>query len=157
MMVPRYYEDLSMLHENTMPDRAYYVPASVRMDDLVEQRERSDRIQMLNGQWKFKYYDSIYHLNEPFYESGFDAGDFKTVPVPGIWQNYGYDTHQYTNFRYPFPVDPPYVPQDNPCGAYLYSFSYEKDGEAPRAYLELEGVDSCFYPLSQSAHVLSDV
>ena len=106
MIVPRYYEDLHMLHENTMPDRSYYVPASVRMDGLIEQREQSDRIQMLNGQWKFKYYDSIYHLNERFYEPGFDTQDFKTVFVPGVWQNYGYDCHQYTNFRYPNPVDP---------------------------------------------------
>ncbi len=164
MIVPRYYEDLHMLHENTMPDRSYYVPASVRMDGLIEQREQSDRIQMLNGQWKFKYYDSIYHLNERFYEPGFDTQDFKTVFVPGVWQNYGYDCHQYTNFRYPFPVDPPYVPQDNPCATYLCSFVYQKEEKAPKAFLELEGVDSCFYVwlngeyvgYSQVSHALSE-
>lgn len=145
MIVPRYYEDLHMLHENTMPDRSYYVPAAVRMDCLVEQREKSDRIQMLNGSWKFKYHDSVYDLKEPFYEPEFDADDFDTVPVPGVWQNYGYDNHQYTNFRYPFPVDPPYVPQDNPCGMYRCCFVYQKDEKAPRAFLEFEGVDSCFY------------
>ncbi len=164
MIVPRYYEDLHVLHENTMPDRSYYVPASVRMDELAEQRERSDRIQMLNGSWKFKYYDSIYHLNELFYEQGFDTRDFELVPVPGVWQNYGYDRHQYTNFRYPFPVDPPYVPLDNPCGAYVCAFDYEKDEKAPRAFLEFEGVDSCFYVwlngeyvgYSQVSHALSE-
>lgn len=164
MMVPRYYEDLHMLHENTMADRCYYVPASVRMDGLVEHREQSDRIQMLNGQWKFKYYDSIYELEEPFYRPGFDLGDFKSVPVPGVWQNYGFDRHQYTNFRYPFPVDPPYVPQDNPCGAYVRSFFYSIDQEAPRVFLEFEGVDSCFYVwlngeyvgYSQVSHALSE-
>ena len=60
MLVPRYYENLSILHENTMPTRAYYIPASKRMDDLVEHREKSDRIQFLNGTWKFKYFESIY-------------------------------------------------------------------------------------------------
>ena len=35
MIVPRYYENLSVLHENTMPARAYYIPASRRMDNLV--------------------------------------------------------------------------------------------------------------------------
>ena len=49
MIVPRYYEDLSVLHDNTMPARAYYMPASKRMDDLVEHRELSDRMQLLNG------------------------------------------------------------------------------------------------------------
>ncbi len=164
MIVPRYYEDLHMLHENTMPDRSYYVPASVRTDGLVEQREKSDRIQMLNGNWKFKYYDSIYQLNELFYSQDFDSRDYETVPVPGVWQNYGYDNHQYTNFRYPFPVDPPYVPQDNPCGTYICSFIYEKEEKAPKAFLEFEGVDSCFYVwlngeyvgYSQVSHALSE-
>ena len=53
MIVPRYYENLSVLHENTMPARAYYIPASGRMDNLVEHREESDRMQLLNGTWKF--------------------------------------------------------------------------------------------------------
>ena len=67
------------------------------------------------------------------------------IPVPGIWQNYGYDSHQYTNVRYPIPLDPPYVPQENPCGAYVHQFEYKKDSKAPKAYLNFEGVDSCFY------------
>ena len=55
MIVPRYYEDLSILHEGTMPARAYYIPASKRMDHLAEHREESDRIQFLNGNWKFRF------------------------------------------------------------------------------------------------------
>ena len=55
MIVPRYYENLSVLHENTMPARAYFIPASRRMDNLVEHREESDRMQLLNGTWKFQY------------------------------------------------------------------------------------------------------
>ena len=47
MIVPRYYENLSVLHENTMPARAYYIPASRRMDNLVEHREESDRMRNL--------------------------------------------------------------------------------------------------------------
>ena len=164
MIVPSYYEDLHMLHENTMPDRSYYVPAAVRMDGLDEEREKSDRIQMLNGLWEFKYYDSIYELKELFYKPEFDTQDFRTIPVPGTWQNYGCDSHQYTNFRYPFPVDPPYVPQDNPCGTYICRFVYEKEERAPRAFLEFEGVDSCFYVwlngeyvgYSQVSHGLSE-
>ena len=44
MIVPRYYENLNVLHENTMPARAYYIPASKRMDNLMEHREESDRM-----------------------------------------------------------------------------------------------------------------
>ena len=64
MIVPRYYEDLSVLHDNTMLARAYYMPASKRMDDLVEHRELSDRMQLLNGTWKFQYFDSIYDMKD---------------------------------------------------------------------------------------------
>lgn len=145
MIVPRYYEDLDFLHEHTMPPRSYYIPASRRMEDLVEHREASDRVQMLNGMWKFRYFESIYDVRDAFYESGYDTSDFDEIPVPGVWQMAGYDTHQYTNFRYPFPFDPPYVPQDIPCGAYVHTFSYAKDKKAPKVYLNFEGVDSCFY------------
>ncbi|MBO6163475.1 MAG: DUF4981 domain-containing protein [Lachnospiraceae bacterium] len=164
MQIPNYHEDLQVLHENVMPDRAYYVPASARMDDPEEHREQSDRLQFLNGTWKFKYYDSVYDLEEEFFRADYDASDWDTIPVPGVWQALGYDTTQYTNIRYPFPVDPPYVPRDNPCGTYIYHFEYKTTPEAPRAFLEFEGVDSCFYlwlngnyiGYSQVSHALSE-
>ena len=145
MIVPRYYENLSVLHENTMPARAYYIPASRRMDNLVEHREESDRMQLLNGTWKFQYFNSIYDVQEPFFEKDYDTENFDEIQVPSVWQMAGYDTHQYTNIRYPFPFDPPYVPQDIPCGTYAHTFVYHKDENAPKAFLNFEGVDSCFY------------
>ena len=145
MIVPRHYEDLKIMHENTMPSRAYYMPASHEMGPLVEDRFSSDRVICLNGTWEFQYFTSIYDLQEKFYEQGYGCSRFTQVEVPGVWQNYGYDSHQYTNVRYPIPLDPPYVPQENPCGAYVRKFYYEIPEEAPRAYLNFEGVDSCFY------------
>lgn len=145
MIIPGYYENLHILHENTMPDRAYYIPASKTMHCLVHNRETSDRFQLLSGDWRFQYYDSIYDLKEKFFKEGYDASSFDVVPVPGVWQTCGYDTHQYTNVRYPFPFDPPYVPQDNPCGAYIVDFDFQQDETAPETYLNFEGVDSCFY------------
>ena len=145
MIVPRYYEDLKVLHENTMPARAYYIPASKRMDNLLENREASDRIQFLNGIWKFKYFESIYDVKGEFFKQGFDVSEYVDIKVPGVWQNEGYDHHQYTNIKYPFPFDPPYVPQDVPCGAYIYDFEYKEDEKAKKAFLNFEGVDSCFY------------
>lgn len=145
MIVPRYYEDLKVLHDNTMPERAYYIPASKRMDNLLENREASDRIQFLNGIWKFKYFESIYDVKEEFFKQGFDVSEYVDMKVPGVWQNEGYDHHQYTNIKYPFPFDPPYVPQDIPCGAYVYDFEYKEDEKAKKAFLNFEGVDSCFY------------
>ena len=153
MIVPRYYENLSVLHENTMPARAYYIPASKRMDNLVEHREESDRMQLLNGTWKFQYFNSIYDVQEPFFEKDYDTENFDEIQVPSVWQMAGYDTHQYTNIRYPFPFDPPYVPQDIPCGTYAHTFVYHKDENAPKAFLNFEGVDSCFYVWINGSYV----
>lgn len=153
MIVPRYYENLNVLHENTMPARAYYIPASRRMDNLVEHREESDRMQLLNGTWKFQYFNSIYDIQEPFFEKDYDTENFDEIQVPSVWQMAGYDTHQYTNIRYPFPFDPPYVPQDIPCGTYAHTFVYHKDENAPKALLNFEGVDSCFYVWINGSYV----
>ena len=145
MIIPAYFEDLHTHHVGTTPNRSYFIPASKRMDDLVENRENSDRFQLLNDNWKFRYCACIHDFEDKFYEENYDASGWDMIPVPSVWQNHGYDQHQYTNIRYPFPADPPYVPYENPCGAYLYDFVYEGNADAPKAYLNFEGVDSCFY------------
>ncbi len=145
MLIPRHYENLHILHENTMPNRAYYIPASEAMNDLVRHRETSDRFQLLSSQWQFQYYNSIHDLKDAFYEEEYDCSGFDTLPVPGVWQNHGYDSHQYTNVCYPIPFDPPYVPQDNPCGAYITEFDFRQEPHLPKTFLNFEGVDSCYY------------
>lgn len=153
MIIPKYYEDLKVLHQNTMPNRAYYVPAAKRLSDPVQGREESGRFVLLSGEWKFRYFDSIYDVKEEFFREGYDTGNFERVTVPGVWQNYGYDRHQYTNVRYPFPMDPPYVPHENPCGEYVRTFTYHREESAPRAYLNFEGVDSCFYVWMNGSYI----
>ena len=157
MFVPRYFEDLSVLHVGTLPNHAYFVPSSAPRDLQGERRAESDRFLSLDGDWGFSYYPSIYDLDdavsavrsagEPaFFDAAFDEGSLDAVlPVPSVWQMHGYDAHQYSSSCYPFPIDPPYVPQDNPCGVYVRSFEYRADERAPRAHLAFEGVDSCFY------------
>ena len=68
MIIPAYFENLLIQSENALPNRAYFIPASNRFDDSAEHRERSDRFQSLNGDWKFRYYSSIHDLTERFYE-----------------------------------------------------------------------------------------
>ncbi|MBQ2867156.1 MAG: beta-galactosidase, partial [Firmicutes bacterium] len=134
MIIPNHYEDLHILHLGTTPNRAYYIPASAQREDLVEHRERSDRFQLLNGDWNFSYCDNIHDFEERFFEEDYDVSGWETIPVPSVWQNHGYDQHHYTNIRYPFPADPPYVPYENPCGAYRYEFDYQRCEDAPRVY-----------------------
>ena len=103
MIVPRYYENLEMLHENTMSPRAYYIPASVRKDDLIENRENSDRFLLLNGEWNFKYFDSIYEVTDVFYEEGYDISEFDKIAVPecGRWQDTTVISIPISDIRFP--------------------------------------------------------
>jgi len=147
MIVPRHYENMAVLHENTEPYRCYYIPDSGRNDQLVSLRESSQRLQMLSGcKWHFSYFESIHDLKDEFFLPSYEAGDWWNMEyVPFSWQMRGYDKNQYTNIRYPFPYDPPYVPQDNPCGAYRHHFQWHKDQKAGCTFLNFEGVDSCFF------------
>lgn len=141
MLIPRLYENPAVLHEHTEPDRAYYIPSSGPIKPFQD-RSQSDRFQLLSGSWQFRWYPSVHEVPAFWQE---ECSDYETVTVPALWQSYGAEGHQYVNVLYPFPVDPPYVPQDNPAGCYVRHFSYTPDPAAPRALLNFEGVDSCFY------------
>lgn len=140
-MIENFFEDPSVQHIGTEPSHAYFIPCDDADEALDGFRESSSRFILLNGDWKFKYFPSVRDLAEDYADS--DCEDFDTLPVPSVWQAYGYDRHQYTNIRYPFPYDPPYVPLDNPCGVYRTTFSVGSLDS--RYYLNFEGVDSCLY------------
>lgn len=134
------HENPDVLHQGTTDNRAYYMPCADAAEALARP-ELSSRCHLLNGDWKFRYYAGLHDLPAGFPDAL--PEDWDTIPVPSCWQTQGYDRHQYTNVRYPFPYDPPYVPWDNPCGLYSLTFKDEPDGM--RRYLNFEGVDSCFY------------
>ncbi len=133
-----YHENPEKLHINTLDKHCYFIPFG-KDQNPFENRENSDRLELLNGQWDFRYYDSIIDLEDNFIEAEFD----KTVPVPSNWQLHGYDKPQYTNIAYPIPFDPPFVPDDIPVGVYRRSYDYTHDGMDK--ILVFEGVDSCVY------------
>ena len=133
-----YHEDTAKLHVGTLPDHAYFIPFS-KGQDPFDARERSERFELLNGIWKFRYYGSILELEDDFLHLEFS----ETIPVPANWQLHGYDRAQYTNVQYPIPFDPPYVPDQNPVGIYQREYEYKPDGMV--RILGFEGVDSCFY------------
>lgn len=117
----RFYEDLKHIRENRLPQRSYYMP------------ENSDGCIMLNGEWNFKYYDADFKE-----EANIEKWD--KIPVPSCWQMYGYEDPNYTNVNYPYPVDPPYVPDENPLGIYMREFKIENADNCH--YIVFEGVSS---------------
>ena len=114
----RFYEDLTRLSEGRMAPRSYYIP------------EGAATYTLLNGDWQFAYFENGDAAVEP--------KRWDTIPVPSCWQMHGYDTPNYTNVCYPYPFDPPYIPDINPCGWYRRTFTVADTGM--RHYLVLEGV-----------------
>ncbi len=141
MNIPHYHEDISHLHVNTLPNRAYFIPYGDKAAALSGVRTDSSRMTLLSGNWHFGYYKSFLDLPEDIFAP---AAAPDMIPVPSVWQCHGYDTRQYTNVRFPIPFDPPYVPVENPCGLYQRTFTWASEpGE--QATLHFEGVDSCLY------------
>ena len=145
MKIENFYEDLTKLHVKTEEKRCYYIPFSEKTKALDGIREESERFHLLNGMWQFQYYENYHKVPEEFIMEDFLPKEFDVIEVPSCWQMKGYGKHQYTNIRYPFPYDPPFVPYDNPCGAYRREFIVTKKMLKEMNYLNFEGVDSCFY------------
>ncbi len=141
-----YHEDLTKFHVGTMADHAYFIPFAKGQDPFLP-REESSVFQLLNGDWRFRYYPSIMDLEDDFLQ----AKRWASIPVPANWQLHGYDKAQYTNVVYPIPFDPPYVPDDVPVGLYQTDYDYHADGL--QRILGFEGVDSCLYLYVNDAFV----
>ena len=141
MEFKKMHENPAVLHVGTCPPRSYYLPKAP--GDEAE----SSRVCSLNGTWSFRYFDSFLDVFPDGMEADicFDEDDMDEIEVPSCWQNAGYDRHMYTNIRYPIPFDPPFVPDENPCGLYLRRFEVSAEDKKLRTYLNFEGVDSCFY------------
>lgn len=135
-----YHENFSTLHINTLENHNYFIPFSKNQNPF-NNRTASNKFQLLNGEWNFKFYKSALDLEDNFADLISDK-DSK-IPVPSNWQLFGYDKAQYTNVNYPIPYDPPFVPDQNPVGVYCTNFEYKADGL--QKILSFEGVDSCFY------------
>nr|WP_317400895.1 glycoside hydrolase family 2 TIM barrel-domain containing protein [uncultured Gemmiger sp.] len=138
----RYHEDPAVLHLGTLAPHNDFIPFAPDQDPFAP-RSTSERVHSLNGLWQFRYYEDPRRL-EPDLADRFAAGDCAEMPVPACWQLHGYDAPQYINTRYPFPFDPPHVPDADPTGVYHRTFALHKQ-EGRRYHLVFDGVDSCFY------------
>ncbi|MCR4719291.1 MAG: DUF4981 domain-containing protein [Firmicutes bacterium] len=128
------------ISENCMPQRAHYIP-----NNCIS----------LDGEWNFKFY-------ERDFEEGYIEKDWDKIPVPSCWELFGYENPNYANVAYPHPVNPPYVPSENPMGVYERKFEItdtERD-----TYIVFEGVSSClelyindqYVGYSQGSHLQSE-
>lgn len=142
----RHYENPELLQENCESQRSYYIPYDTLDKALAGKKEESAYYRCLNGEWQFRYFEREIDVPDTIDE-------WDTIVVPSNWQMQGYEKPYYTNVNYPFPVDPPYVPDDNPCGMYSLEFELPDGWEERETYIVLEGVSSCFYLYVNDAYV----
>lgn len=138
----KYHENFETLHIGTEKYRNYYIPFGMD-ENPFEGREKSSRCIFLNGMWNFRFYENLTEIEENIFHL-IKSSKNKQIRVPANWQLEGYGKPEYVNYRYNMPFNPPYVPDDNPVGVYNRSFFIQKE-EQEEYYLNLEGVDSCFY------------
>ena len=103
-----------------------------------------EKVLSLNGEWNFLYLKAPEYSPENFYEEDFEDREWKKIPVPSCWQFYGYGQKHYTDVWYLFPINPPFVPSDNPSGIYRRRFHLEKKEEGKQYLLRFDGVSSAF-------------
>ncbi|MBR7184279.1 MAG: DUF4981 domain-containing protein [Clostridia bacterium] len=147
-----FHRSLDRLHVGCEKPHAYFIPfQSDAVADRAEERNNrnlSDRFRSLCGEWNFRWFASLNDVPD-FTAPGFSMAGADKLAVPMNWQmalGRGYDVPNYTNVNYPYPVDPPHLPDDNPCGLYARTFFIEQAAlDAYTPMLNFEGVDSCFY------------
>ena len=132
----RKYENLDFIHENTLAPRAHYIPYDTMEKALAGDKFQSEFYTLLNGEWDFAYFKR--DIDCPDTITAWDK-----VKVPSCWQTTGYEKPYYTNVNYPHPVDPPYVPDDNPLGVYRRFITVDKEQAKKENYIVFEGVAPC--------------
>ena len=140
------WTDPTVVGRNREPPRSYFVPHADAETALTGDRSSSPYFRLLNGDWRFDYVETPADAPavDAFADPAFDDGDWDAIPVPGHWQTNDYDHPHYTNVEYPFPVDPPNVPAENPTGSYRREFHVPESWEHRRVVLRFEGVDSAY-------------
>ncbi|MCL2881053.1 MAG: hypothetical protein FWF29_12490 [Treponema sp.] len=160
------WQNPQILHRNREKERAYFIPFQSE-DAAINfhgNRGASSFFKLLNGDWAFRYFQRPGDAGEDQLERNTDLTDWDKIPVPLNWQMAGYDYPHYTNVNYPYPVDPPFVPDENPTGLYARDFTLCSAWIARDTFVVFEGVNAFFYlyvngkcaGFSQGSHMQSE-
>lgn len=147
MILPDYHKHLETLHIGTQKPRAYFIPFADLDSAFDDDRSQSPYFMSLCGEWNFKFFKSFEDIDCEIYAPDYNADD-EIVKVPGCFQLYKqgkYDAPLYSNLMYPFPTDPPHVPDENPCAVYTKDIDVSEAMLKRTNIITFEGVASCFY------------
>ncbi|MGF1735762.1 beta-galactosidase subunit alpha [Photobacterium satsumensis] len=136
------WENFLHLHENRLAPRAYFFSYNSLASAQTFQRELSSHFMLLSGQWQFQYFNHPLLVPEEFYSR--PMTDWGQITVPNMWQMEGHGDLQYTDEGFPFPIDVPFVPTDNPTGAYQRTFTLGANWQDKQTIIKFDGVETYF-------------
>ena len=130
---------------NRMPARAHFLTFPTREKALLNDNKYTHAFKNLNGVWKFMFLDAPEYSPEGFFASEYDTSTMDDITVPGNWQLQGYGKMHYSDLWYNFPINPPFVPTENPTGIYKRTFFIEESFRGKQIILRFCGVDSAYH------------
>ncbi|EGA68189.1 cryptic beta-D-galactosidase subunit alpha [Vibrio sinaloensis DSM 21326] len=136
------WENFHLLHENRLAPRAYFFSYDSVNKAQTFQRELSSHFMLLSGQWKFNFFTNPMLVPEEFYSQAMQQ--WEHITVPNMWQMEGHGDLQYTDEGFPFPIDVPFVPTDNPTGAYQRTFTLGDSWNDKQTIIKFDGVETYF-------------
>ena len=139
------WENQQIDHVNRMPARAQFLTFPTRERAMLNSNRYTHAFKNLNGVWKFMFLDAPEYSPEGFYKSDFDTDTMDDITVPGNWQLQGYGKMHYSDLWYNFPINPPYVPTENPTGIYKRTFYVEESFRNRQIIIRFCGVDSAYH------------
>lgn len=131
-----------ILQKNREPSRVDFYPYEDLESAKARENEKNSRIEVLNGEWSFEWFDCPWKVTTEKINKKVTENDQK-IQVPMNWQYAGFGDFCYANLLYPFPVDPPFVPNQNETGLYRRSFYVSNLDE--KLFIRFEGVESAFH------------
>ena len=139
------WENVTLDHRNRLEARAYFSSFPDREKALLGEKKYSHNYKILNGSWRFMFLDAPEYSPEGFFKDSYDDSNWDNIIVPGNWQLQGYGQMHYSDLWYNFPINPPYVPTENPTGIYRREFYLSDSWFNNRIILRFNGVDSAFH------------
>lgn len=141
------WQDHLVLERGRMAPRTAFVPFPDVASARSYEAALSPALRSLSGNWRFHLAPRPSSAPKGLAGPDFDDGAWDEIPVPSHWQLEGHGRPQYTNVAYPFPVDPPKVPSENPTGCYRREVEVDPSWleRGSTVVLRFEGVDSAFH------------
>ena len=139
------WEDISLDHKNRKKARAYFNSFPTKEEALLNEKKYTHAHKVLNGNWKFLFLEAPEYSPKNFFKQDYDCSNWDDIVVPGNWQMQGYGKMHYSDFWFIFPINPPYVPTENPTGIYRRNFYISEKWKGGRVILKFNGVDSAFH------------